>query len=240
MRILPALFITAIFSASSLACAAQSSAIAASPHEPAPAQRPITGMLQPSLDTVHQTLVALRTDKWKKGTVRDEASANIDAIQRDLRVNLPPLLEDADTSPGTISKLLPVSRHLGALYDVLLRVSEASRVAAPDDQSTQLQQALLSLSNARLALDDRMQGSAGALEKQVVDLRATIEHQAAQRPVVPTPVALPCIPPPPVHKTVKKRAPAANPAAKPPATTTTTPNATPKTPNGTQPSGSHS
>ena len=84
-----------------------------------------------------------------------------------------------------------MSRHLNALYDVLLRVSEASRVSGTDDQAAQLQQALLSLGNARLALDDRMQGSAGALEKQVIDLRATIQQQAAERAAMPTPVAVP-------------------------------------------------
>lgn len=205
----------------------------AAPRDQAPppsnaALRPIAGILQPSLDTVHQTLGALRLDKWKKGTVRDEASVNIDAIQRDLRVNMPPLLQDADTAPGTLSVLLPVSRHLNALYDVLLRVSEASRVAGPDDQAGQLQQALLSLGNARLALDDRMLGSAGALEKQVVDLRATIQQQAAERAAVPAPVALPCVPPPPAHKVVKKRKPVATPPA------ATTPGTTPP-----KPAGSH-
>lgn len=196
------------------------------PGNTAPSPRPISGILQPSLDTVHQTLGALRLDKWKKGTVRDEASVNIDAIQRDLRVNMPPLLQDADTAPGTLSVLLPVSRHLNALYDVLLRVSEASRVAGPDDQAGQLQQALLSLGNARLALDDRMLGSAGALEKQVVDLRATIQQQAAERAAMPAPVALPCVPPPPVHKVVKKRKPVATPPA------ATTPGTTPPKPTG--------
>jgi hypothetical protein len=111
-------------------------------------------------------------------------------------------------------------------------------VVGPDDQAAQLQKALLSLGNARLALDDRLQGSAGALEKQVVDLRANIETEAARRASEPAPVALPCVPQPPVHKAVKKRVPAAKPAAKPSATATpsaTSPNTTP----GTQPATSH-
>ncbi len=200
----------------------------ASAGTPGPIAGPITGIIQPSLDTVHQTLTAVHLDRWKKGTVRDEASVNIDAILRDLRVNVPPLLQDADAAAGTVSKLLPVSRHLNALYDVLLRVSEASRVSGTDDQAAQLQQALLSLGNARLALDDRMLGSAGALEKQVIDLRATIQQQAAERAAMPTPVAVPCVPPP-----VKKAAPKRKPAVKP---ATTTPA---KTPGATTPTGSH-
>jgi hypothetical protein len=194
-------------------------------------------LLQPSLETVHQTLQALRLDKWKKGSVRDEASGNIDSIQRDLRVNLPPLLQTADAAPGTISKLLPLSRHVDALYDVLLRVVEASRVAGPDDQAAQLQQALLSLGNARLTLDDRMRGSADALEKQVIDLRATIQTEAARRQAAPIPVALPCVPPPAHKTTTRTRKPAAKPTPKPSATTT--PGKTPNTTTGTPPSGSH-
>jgi hypothetical protein len=190
--------------------------------------------MQPSLNTVHQTLAALRLDKWKKGSIRDEAQGNINAIQHDLQANLPSLLHDADSASGAVSKLLPVSRHVDALYDVLLRVTEASRVVGPDDQAAQLQQALLSLGNARLALDDRLQGSAGALEKQVIDLRTSIATEAARRASEPKPVALPCVPPPPVHKAVKKRTPAAKP------TTSATPSATPqKTTNGTQPTTSH-
>ncbi len=185
----------------------------------APVQSPVSGMLQPALDTVHRTLAALRVDKWKKGTVRDEASGNIDAIQNDLRTNLPPLLQTADAAPGAVSKLLPLSRHVDALYDVLLRVVEASRVVAPDDQAAQLQQALLSLGDARFAFNDRMQGSADAIEKQVIDLHATIQRQAAQRPIAPTPVALPCIPPPPHKTTTRARKPAPKPAQNPPAKT---------------------
>ena len=91
---------------------------------------------------------------------------------------------------------------------------------------------------AMLLIESDLAGSAGALEKQVVDLRANIETEAARRASEPAPVALPCVPQPPVHKAVKKRVPAAKPAAKPSATATpsaTSPNTTP----GTQPATSH-
>src|SRR5579863_1259109 len=90
--------------------------------------------LAPSLDAVHTTLAALRLDRWKKGSVRDEASTYIDQIQHDIASNLPPLVETADGAPGSVGKSLPLAKHLGALYDVLLRVEEAARVSAPDDQ----------------------------------------------------------------------------------------------------------
>jgi hypothetical protein len=246
-RTAPALFIAAIFFSLSLAGAAQPSTNMAQPNSnaaqpstnsappaiAAPTQRAISGLLQPSLDAVHQTLQSLRLDKWKKGTVRDEASTNIDSIQNDLRSNLPPLLQVADAASGTVSKLLPVSSHVDALYDVLLRVTEAARVAGPDDQAAQLQHALLSLGTARLALNDRIQGSAGALEKQVVDLRASIQAEAARRAATPVPVALPCVPPPARKTTTRK------PAAKPAASTKPATTATPGTSKGTQSAPSH-
>ena len=230
MRIPIALIITVIVSSLSASSSAQLPTRPAPPQTAAPAPRAISDLLQPALDTVHRTLDGLRIDKWKKGSIRDEASVNIDSIRNDLRTNIPPLLQQADAGSGTVGKLLPVSSHIAALYDVLLRVSEASRVSGPDDQAAQLQDALLSLSKARLALNDRMQGSADAMEKQIVDLRATIQQQAAQRAAMPAPVALPCIPPPAKKPAAKSHRPAAKPAAKPATTPTGTPATTPAKP----------
>jgi hypothetical protein len=193
-------------------------------------------MMQPALGTVQRAVSGVRVDKWKKGNVREEASQNISQILRDLQENLPPLLHDADASQGSLSKLLPVSRNVSALYDVLLRVVEASRVAGPDDQVDQLQKALVSLGDARLALGTRMQGSAEAMEKQVTDLKTAIQQQPAQRIVVPTPIVLPCGPAT-THKTTKK-APAKT-AQKPAPTTTTPSGAKPNANSSNPPQGSH-
>ncbi len=223
MRNVLAVFTASIAVSASLLCAQPSPNAAPAPNPPANALPTVTSTLHPALESVHKTLDGLHLDKWKKGSIRDEAGQNISQIVRDIDLNLPPLLQTADATPGTLSNVLPVSRNVNALYDVLLRVSEAARISGPDDQAAQLQQALLTLGNARIALGDRIQGSADALEKQVVDLRATIQTDAAQRTTVPVPVALPCIPPP-VHHTTKKATakPPAKPAPKP-ATPTTTP-----------------
>jgi hypothetical protein len=108
-----------------------------------------------------------------------------------------------------LSKALPFSRNVDALYDVLLRVVEAARMAAPDEQANQLRQALSILGNARLALDDRMQEAAAAQETQLSDLRVTVQKQAAFK--CPAPPAPPTCPAPAPAKKAKK-----NP--KPPAT----------------------
>lgn len=171
--------------------------MAATPVPPPPPSA--SSILRPALDQVQQTLGAIRTDRWKRGTVRDEAGADIGSIISDIQLNVPSLLRDADAAPGALSKMVPVSKHVDALYDVLLRVVEASRIAAPDDQAAALRQALLTLNTARLSFDDSMIASATAQEKQIVELRATVQKQAAFKCPAPPPEK-PC-PTPPVHHT---------------------------------------
>jgi hypothetical protein len=189
---------------------------------PAP-DAPPSGILQPSLDKVQQTVGALKLDKWKRGTVREEANANISDIQRDVQTTLPSLLKDADAAPGALSQVLPLSRNVDALYDVLLRVEEGARVSAPAEQVTALQQALVTLQKARSALDLQLQETAAAQEKQVTVLRTTLQAQAAARAAV-TPAPVPTCPaPPPAKKAVRKRKPPATTPQTPPAATATPP-----------------
>ena len=193
---------------------------------------PVSNPLQPALGSVRQMVNSVHVDKWKRGNIRDEATQNISQIIRDIDVTLPPLLRDADTAPASLSKQLPISRNISALYDVLLRVVEASRVVASDDQVTQLQQALVTLGNARQAFNDRMEASASVMEKQVSDLRATVQSQAS-RMAMPMPVAVPCIPPTPrtITKKTSVRKPAAGtPSTKPAATAGTKPSSATSTP----------
>ena len=187
---------------------------------------PPSGLLQSSLNSVQQTLGSLRVEKWKRGSVRDEANQDISSLVKDMQSNLPPLLKDADGGPGTLSKVLPLAKHVDALYDVLLRVVEAARMSAPDDQTGELRQALSNLGSARLALDDQMQQAATAQEKQMTELRVTVEKQAAFK--CPAPPPAPECPKAPVKKVVRHK-------PKPAPTTTTPQGTTPKTPQKSPP-----
>jgi len=140
---------------------------------------------------VQQTLSSLRIDKWKRGSVRYEAGEEIDQILHDMQTNLPPLLREADAAPGTLSKILPVARHIDALYDVLLRVVEAARIAAPQEQASQARQALTNLEQARVAFDDRIQEQAVSQERQIGDLHETVQREAARKCPVPSITAAP-------------------------------------------------
>ena len=222
-------FFLAVISCSLCLVTAAQSSTNGTPVQAAPsAPSAPSGLLRPALDQVQQTVGALTVEKWKKGNVRDEARDHIGAILRDLHTTLPPLLDTADASPGTISKIMPVSRNIAALYDVLLSVVEAARISGSAAELTPLEQALTSLGNARAALDDRLQASAAALEKQEIDLRTTLQAREAVKCAVTPPPATPVCPAPaPVRKA--KRTP--KPPATPPQPSTSPANSTPKTQN---------
>lgn len=164
-------------------------------------------LVQPALGNVERTLNSIKVDKWKRGSVREEAADNVNDILRDIKANVPPLLADADAAPGALSKSIPLLKHLDALYDVLLRVEEAARVSAPSDQIDQLESALKQFGAARIQLYDTMTQRAASQEKQASDLQATIKKMEAaaqeQKPAAAAhATAVPCIPPKPA---VRKR-----------------------------------
>jgi hypothetical protein len=214
---------------------------APSEQAPAPAPAPVapSTLLHPTLTVVESTLNSVKIDKWKKGTVREEAADNIKAVLDDLKTNLPPLIAAADSAPGALSKSIPLMKHLDALYDVVLRIEEASRVAAPTDQNDQLEAALKKFGSARTDFYESMQQSAAGQEKQVADLQTTIkahEEALAREQSKPAPEPVPCTPPKPAPKK-KRPAPAKSPQAAPatgaqaaPDGNTQTPPAQPKTP----------
>lgn len=208
-------------------------AMSPAPAPPAPLPSP-SSLLQGSLDTVQQTLNSVRVERWKRGSVRDEASEDMNSLITDMQTNLPPLLKDADGGPGSLSKVLPLAKHVNALYDVLLRVVEAARMAAPDDQANALRDALSNLSRARFALEDRMEQAAALQEKQMADLRVTVAKQAAFK--CPAPPPPPECPKPAVKKPVRKR-PAATPATGTQSGTTQKPAASGAPQQGTQKPG---
>jgi hypothetical protein len=169
-------------------------------------------ILQPALDTLRQALETLRPDKWKASSdVRDETSANISSIRRDLDTTLPPLLAAADKAPNSVTQTLPAFRNIEALYDVLLRVSEVGAVSAPGQQGTALEQARASLEDARRTLGDRLQSAALSQDQQFSQVQAAL-HSVQAAPA-PAPVAV-CPPPAPVkHKA--RRKPVKKPATAP-------------------------
>jgi hypothetical protein len=184
---------------------------------PAPVLPSYSDLLNPSLSGLHDTLVGLRIDKWQRGSVRADAQHDTDSILTDLSGTLPGLLKNADTAPNSLAAALPLTRNFAALYDVSLRVLDASRIAAPADQAAQIQEALNTLAAADRALYDRLDKTAamqethiGDLETRLGDLQTKFKAQqvALQHANTPPPAC-----PAPVKKAVtRRRKPAAKPA----------------------------
>jgi hypothetical protein len=227
MSICKAIFVTTVFSPM-LVCAAQTAAggPTASAAPASSAFRPVapSDILKPALEEVLQTVGAVKLDKWKRGTVRDEAGNNIDAIQHYMQGTMPQLMSEGDAAPGTLSKVLPISRNVDALYDVLVHVVEAARVSAPGDQVGQLQQAMADLEKARVIFGNQLQQTATVQEKEMLELRTTVQTQAASLKAASTPPPAPKCPAPPAPVKKKKKAPAKS---------TTTPDTTTKPAAGT-------
>ena len=210
MNICKAIFVTTVFSPMFI-CAAQTAvgdpaASVTSPTSNVFTPVPPSDILKPALQEVLQTVGAVNLDKWKKGSVRDEAGKNIDAIQRYMHGTMPQLIIEGDAAPGTLTKVLPISVNVDALYNVLVHVVEASRVSAPGDQVGQLQRALADLEKARVTFGNQIQQVATVQEKQMLELRTTVQTQAASLKAASTPPPAPkCPAPPPPAK--KKKAP---------------------------------
>jgi hypothetical protein len=209
MSIAKNVFIVTVLIAPTPFCAGQPAAnsglAATSASAPAAAFTPSapSDILQQALGEVQQTVAGVKLEKWKRGTVRDEAETNVNAIQRDLQGTLPALIKDADTAPGSLSKVLPVARNVDALYDVMVHVFEAARVSAPGEQIGQLQSAMDDLEKARVTLGLQLQQTATVQEKQIVDLRTTVQAQAVSLKAASTPPPAPKCPAPPAP--AKKR-----------------------------------
>ncbi len=168
----------------------------------APAVAP-SGLVQPSLGTVQQSLEKLFLERWKASkALKETTTNNLGSIHRDLETTLPGLLATADAAPGSLAGLVPVSQNLGALYDVLLRVTAVAESSAPADQTAALEQALTSLEGARRSFTERLQGAAEVQDRRVTELQATLSARSA---AVSATIATPCKPAP-AAKAKKKAA----------------------------------
>lgn len=144
-------------------------------------------LLRPGLNSLEPALETLQPARWKlPQPARDEVQANLGSLHRALETTLPTLLTTADAAPSNFPALLPLSRNITALYDVLLRVEERARTAAPADQFAAVGQARLALDQARRAFDASLETTAIAQQAQLQQLQTRL---ATPTPVCPAPPA---------------------------------------------------
>ncbi len=192
---------------------------AAVPAVPAPPTVLPSAILRPAMQSIQQALAIARPEKWKApGAVTAESASDIGSIQRDLNQTLPPLVTTADGSPNSVPHLLPTYRNVEALYDVLVRVTQTSVLAAPAQQSAAFQQATQSLQQARRDFGDLLDSAAQSQDRRFHDVQVKLTAlQSAPPPLPPAPV---CPTPAPAKKSTKPRAkPVPKPTTPPPSTT---------------------
>ena len=154
-------------------------------------------LVEPATTQLAQALPVLHPDKWKlPSDLRRRAQDNLTSISNDLSSTLPNLVAAADTPQPTLPALFALSRNLRALYDVVLRVATAAEIAAPEQQTAALTEALTSLATARQHLDERLDSSAAAQQQQLATLqtsltaaRESLTQARAAATVQPTPAS---------------------------------------------------
>ena len=174
---------------------AQTAAPSAADTNPAAVQAVVapSGLVQPSLGTVEQALEKVFVDRWKASkALKETTTNNLGSIHRDLETTLPGLLAAADRTSGSVAGLVPASQNLGALYDVLLRVTVVAESAAPPEQTAALEQALTSLEGARRSFSERLESVAAMQDQRLTELRTALS--ARPTPAVAASVPVPCKP----------------------------------------------
>jgi hypothetical protein len=139
-----------------------------------------TEALRPVLNHIHETLAGLSVSRWKApGEVRSVTQRDIDSIQNDLSSTLPPLLSQANTPPPSVAGYFAVYRNIDAVYDVLLRVSETATLAGPQNDATNLQDALANLESARRSLGDAIIQTATNQQQELSSLHTAVAEAEA-------------------------------------------------------------
>lgn len=143
-------------------------------------------VLQPAVLSLQQAVDLLRVDKWKTSReVKAATTDNIGSIRKDVEGTLPGLVTAADAAPGSLTAMLPLSRNVGALYDVVLRVTVIAESGAPGDQAQALEKALNGLESARRSLADHLQQMAASDEARAGDLQKQLNARTTVAAVCP-------------------------------------------------------
>lgn len=143
--------------------------------------------LDQSSRTLLVDLAKLRIDKWKTdSSVKQQAQANVDSLQRNLSSALPEIENKVRLAPQDMAANFRLYRNLSALHDVLVAVTESAGAFGPKDQYEPLAQEVMVVDQVRRSLADRLDQLATAKEMELTRLRnqvrTTSQQQAQQGP----------------------------------------------------------
>jgi hypothetical protein len=144
--------------------------------------------LQQSAEEANVALGRLRVDKWKTdGDQKQQAQANVEALQRNLSAALPELLQKERANPQDLTVNFKLYRNLSAVYDVIASVTESAGAFGPKDQYQALAGPVSVMDSVRRALADRIESLSAAKEAELAHWKAQAKAVAAA-PAPPTTV----------------------------------------------------
>ena len=189
---------------------------------PAAPAVPALDPVQPLLATIQATARATTADvslmnirRWKVGgDVKDDAQTKAEAIQRNLTVAMPAIVEQIRSSPNDFAANFKLYRTLGVLYDVLASLTESAGAFGSKSEFEPLAADLNHIDQERRAMGDRLESMAGAKDAEIARLQTLARGARVAAPAQPKKVIVDEDEKPPA----KKKAP-----PKKPATTTTNP-----------------
>ncbi len=204
-----------LFFALALTAAAQ---VAAPTRNAAPATQPAAGatnasftstlpQLQRAADNARVDLARVRVDRWKAdSSVKQQTSANIDSLQRNLSGALPTLVTAAQQNPSSLNASFKLYRNLNVLYDVLGSVAESAGAFGAKDEYAALVQDLNNLDSARRSLADAMDAMTAQRDADFVRIQQAAQR-AQQQAAAPPPkkVVIDDTEPAPKKSTSKKK-----------------------------------
>lgn len=150
---------------------------AQSPPNAAPAKTTLdTRPIQNAAESLRQVILSTNVDHWKAPKeIKSVSQDDISSILNDLTSVLPGLLRTAQASPASFKPAFEVYRNVNALYDVVLRVSQAAAFTGASEDAANLQAGLSNLSKARNDLSNSLAAVGDQRDLELAQLRSQLK-----------------------------------------------------------------
>ena len=140
--------------------------------------------LHPALEQVGNSVGQIQIDHWKLSkSWKAQLQSDADSITQDLSHQLPVLFQQAQAAPTALDAQLRVMQNVGALYDVLVRLTLAADLTEKKTDAAMLDSALQRLEAARKSATAQMVSAAALQHQQLVQLQMRIEASPANQSI---------------------------------------------------------
>jgi hypothetical protein len=155
---------------------------APAPTQAGTASPAISDSLRPALEQVGHSVGQIQIDHWKiPKNWKEQLQGDADSISNDLSHQLPDLLQQAQASPTALDVQIRLMQNVGALYDVLVRLTLAADMNEKKNDAALLDSALERLEAARKTATAALMSTAAQQHQQLTQL----QEQVAASQVAP-------------------------------------------------------